>query len=176
MPGDAELRPWERQPAEDDEQWRCFQNFRDQVPPRRMAHAGVKRAADLSTWYNDHRWKERAAAYDRHLDEIRREQREAIHKLTEQERATRQLGQLAMVQDIIDLELSKLWADAKRSEAFGLVKVSDLNKLLNSAITLERLVRGQSTENVAVDIDLEKLSVEELRELRELQDKMGRGE
>jgi hypothetical protein len=168
-----ELLAWERQPSEDDEAWKAFQSYRDQTPPRRMIHAAVKRTEKLSHWYNEHAWGERVAAYDRRLDAIRREQREAILKEDEKDRAARQLGQLKAVQDILDLELAKLTRDARASEAFGLVKVSDLNKLLANAITLERLIRGQSTENVSqADIDLDALSPDELRQLRELQQKM----
>jgi hypothetical protein len=170
---ECEVLPWERQPSEGEEEWQAFRNYRDQAPPRRIQHVYVRRTADVSKWSADHCWSERVAAYDRHLDEERRTVREAVLKESEKERAARQLGQLKSVQDIIDLELAKLWRDAKNSEAFGLVKVNDLNKLMANAITLERLIRGQSTENVAsTDVDLENLSPDELRQLRELQQKM----
>jgi len=164
---------WERQASEDDEAWKAFQSYRDQTPPRRIIHAAVKRTEKLSEWYNAFAWAERVAAYDRHLDALRRQTREAILKETEKERAARQLGQLKMVQDIIDIELAKLWRDAKATEAFGLIKPNDLNKLLANVITLERLVRGQSTENVAhAHVNLDALSPDELRQLRALQQKI----
>lgn len=167
-----EIQAWERQASETDESWTAFQSYRDQTPPRRMHHAAVRRTEMLSTWYNDHQWAERVAAYDRHLDAIRRATREAVLLEDEKDRAARQLGHLKGVQDIIDLELAKLWRDAKATEAFGLVKVSDLNRLLANAITLERLIRGQSTEQVNVDVNLDNLTPEELRQLRDLQRKM----
>jgi len=169
-----EVLPWERQPSEDDESWKAFQSYRDQTPPRRMYHAAVKRTSMVSQWYNNHAWAERAAAYDRHLDALRRQTREAILAETEKDRAARQLGQIKMVQDIIDHELAKLWRDTKATEAFGTVKVNELNKLMANAITLERLIRGQSTENVAVDVDLDNLTPEELRTMRALQQKIGK--
>ncbi len=172
------LRPWERQPEENDDHWKSFQQYRDQTPPRRIVHVGAKRREDVLRWYNEFRWKDRCDAYDRYLDDMRREQREAILKENEKERASRQLAQIKSVQDIVDRELAKLDRDTRESPAFGTVKVSELNKLIANTITLERLVRGESTENVghaASDLDLEVLSVEELRQWQELHKKMKKG-
>jgi hypothetical protein len=169
----AEVQAWERQPSEDDEAWKAFQSYRDQTPPRRAHQAAVKRTEMLSRWYNDHAWAERVAAYDRHLDAIRRETREALLKEDERDRAARQLAHIKGMQDIVDLEIAKLSRDARSTEAFGLVKVSELNKLMSNIIQCERLIRGQSTENVGVlDADLENLTPDELRQLSELRKKM----
>lgn len=168
-----EIFAWERQPSENDEAWEAFRSYRDQTPPRRTRHAAVKRSEKIVEWYNTHAWAERCAAYDRHLDDMRRKTREELLAEDEKERAAHQLGQLKMCQDIIDNELAKLWRDTKASEAFGTMKVNELTKLLEKAITLERLIRGQTTENIgAADGDLANLTPEELRQMRALQQKM----
>lgn len=172
MPG--EPLQWERQAGEDEEAWGAFQRYRDQTPPRRVIHAAAKRTELLSRWYNEHAWRERVAAYDVHLDAIRRETREAVLKEDEKSRAARQLGQLKMVQDILDRELAKLWKESTEAVPFGTIKVGELNKLMANAITLERLIRGESTENhAAVSVELDKLTPDELRQLRALRAKMG---
>jgi hypothetical protein len=167
-----EVLAWERQPGETEEEWDAFRAYRDQLPPRRMMHAVVKSTAKVSRWYNANRWAERTAAYDRHLDAIVRSEREKLLAETTQERAAKQIAKLQLVYSIVDRELRKLEEDSRKTSAFGLVKVNDLNKLLANAITLERLIRGESTENKAVvDVNLDALSVEELRQYRELQEK-----
>jgi hypothetical protein len=169
----VEVQPWERQPGEPEEPWRAFQAYRDQVPPRGLGRIYLKEGSSVRLqWFNEWRWQERAVSFDRHTDAIRVAEREEVLKQNEKERTARQLGQIKAVQDIIDRELAKLARDTEKTEAFGLVKVSELNKLLANAITLERLIHGESTQNVDVDVNLDNLSPEELRQLRDLQKKM----
>jgi hypothetical protein len=164
---------WEKQVGEPDEAWQAFQNYRDQTPPRRWTNAAVKRHADISRWYNEWKWGERCEAYDRHLDAMRRATREAILKEDEKDRAARQLAQIKTVQDIVDRELAKLDKETRETAGFGYVKVTELNKLLVNSITLERLIRGQATDKVDVDVNLDALSPDDLRTLLELRKKMG---
>lgn len=168
--------PWDKLDAETDDAWGAFRNYRDQLPPRRLKQCSIMRLEVLSRWYNQYNWHDRVTAYDRHLDKIRRDEREAIIKTDEKERAGRQLALLAGVQDLLDRELEKLLADSNATEAWGLLKVGEWNTLLESKIKLERLIHGESTEKTEVTVDFSKLTIDELRTLRALEKKLHGGE
>jgi hypothetical protein len=174
MTSAAEVKAWERQDGEPDAAYDAFKGYVFQAPPRRLIHTSVKlRTSEVSALFNEWRWAERALAYDRHVASIALEEREALLREDERDRTAAHLRMLKGVQQVINREIAKLVRDTEKSEAFGTVKVSDLNKLLNTAITLERLVHGESTANVAaVDASLERLTLDELRELQRLQAKL----
>lgn len=174
MPTSSEPRAWDRQDGESEGAYEAFKGYVYQTPPRRLVHSSVKHGtAQLSELYNEWRWQERALAYDRHVQAIRDAEKEAVLKEDERDRMAGQLKMLKGIQQIANREIAKLVRDCEKSEAFGTVRVSDLNKLVGQAITLERLIHGESTSNVGVvDANLEKLSLDELRELQRLQAKM----
>lgn len=174
VPTVVEFRPWDRQPEETEDEYTTFYGYLHQAPPRRLLHCtarmGTGRLYQVAADWN---WGVRVAAYDRHVHEIREQEREALLREDERSRTATHLSMLKGVQQVVQRELAKLVRDTAKSEAFGTVRVSDLNKLLTQSVTLERLVRGESTENVAmVDVDITRLTVDELRELQRLQAKM----
>lgn len=173
-PDDKDVHPWERQDGEPDTAYQAFQGYFLQVPPRRMAHASVRHStAELSRLYNEWRWEERATAYDRHVQRIRQAERDAMLQQDEKERLAKMVAVLETTGEIISREMAKLLRDSLATEASGLVRPGDLNKLLGQWVTLQRLIHGESTENVAtVDARLENLTPEELRTLRELHEKL----
>lgn len=172
MTGDA-VRLWERQPEEPEAAFEAFKGYVYQSAPRRLAYASVKAGTgQLSAWYNEWRWQERATAWDRHTQRIRDDEKEALIKQDEKARLAKMLTVLEGAGEVINREMAKLLRDCMRSEMFGLVKVADLNKLMGTWITMQRLLHGESTENVAINADLQRLSVDELRALQSLQAKM----
>jgi hypothetical protein len=168
------VEPWERQDEEPETAYTAFKGYVYQTPPRRLVHSSaVQGTAQLSSLFNEWRWAERALAYDRHVQKIRDAEREALIKEDEKTRMASQLTMIKGLQQIANREITKLLRDTERSEAFGTVRVSELNKMIAAAITLERLIRGESTENVGmVDVNVQKLTIDELRELQRLQAKM----
>lgn len=174
----SSVEPWERQDGESELAYEAFRGYVLQTPPRRMAHASVKHsAAELSKLYNEWRWEERALAYDRHVDRIRMAEREKLISQDEKDRLAKWMVVLETTGEVLSREMAKLLRDSQQSVASGLIKPGDLNKLLNTWITMQRLIHGQSTENVAtVDPALEKLTVEELRELQRLHAKLAEGD
>ncbi len=170
----VEVRPWDRQDGETELQFEAFQGYLRQSVPRRLAHSSVRfGTADLSRLYSEWRWSERVLAFDRHVSRIRDEEREALIKQDEKERTAKMLGMLEGVGEVLNREISKLLRDSLATEASGLVKPSELNKLLGTYITMQRLIHGESTENVTIaDAKLERLSVEEIRELQRIHAKM----
>lgn len=170
----AEVQPWERQDGEPELAYEAFKGYCFQTPPRRLAHSSVRHSsAQLSALYNEWRWQERSLAWDRHVEKIRVEEKEALLRQDEKERLAKMVAVLETAGEVISREMSKLLRDSLATEAYGLVRPSDLNKLLTQWITLQRLIHGESTENVSVaDARLENLSPDELRTLRELHSKL----
>jgi len=167
------VNAWERQDGEPEAAYEAFKGYVYQLPPRRLVHSSVKHgSAELSALYNDWRWSERALAYDRHVQKIRDEERDALLRQDEKERTASQIALLKGLEEVANRELAKLINDSKNTQVSGLVKVADLNKMVGQIILMRRLIHGESTENVDVNVDLKKLSVEELRELQRLQAKM----
>jgi len=169
-----EVRPWERQDGETELEYEAFKGYVYQRPPRRLAHSSVKHgAAQLSELYNRWHWPERCLAYDRHVQRIRDDEREALLRQDAKERMAKIVGVLETTGEIISREAAKLLRDSLEAEASGLLKPADLNKLMNTWITMQRLIHGESTENVSIeDASLKNLSVEELLEFQRLRAKL----
>ena len=177
MASGDDLRPWERQDGESEAAYEAFKGYVYQTPPRRLAHASVKHGtAELSELYNEWRWKERALAWDRHCQRIRDDEKEELLKQDEKGRLAKMVAALETVGEILSREMAKLLRDSLVTEGGGLVKPSELNKLMNTWMTMQRLIHGESTENVVVsDARLENLSPDELREYLRLHAKLEAG-
>lgn len=173
-----EVQTWERQDDEPENAYEAFKGYCFQTPPRRLAHSSVKfSTSELSKLFNEWRWKERSLAWDRHTDRIRLDEREALIKQDEKDRLAKWMTVLETTGEILSREMAKLLRDSQETQASGLIKPSDLNKLMATWIQMQRLIHGQSTENVAVDdARLENLTLDELRELHRLQEKIAPGE
>ena len=79
--------PWERQPNETPKAYAAFCVYRRMGPEKRSLEAVAAKArkgrgrgagipGHISEWSRTHRWVERAAAYDDHLDAVRRKAEE----------------------------------------------------------------------------------------------------
>jgi hypothetical protein len=109
------------------------------------------------------------------MDHVRREEREALLRQTEQERTAKAVAMLEGAETLFNRELSKLTEESHASD-FSTINVNGLTKLMTKIIELRRLVHGQSTETIEHkgDCDLSKLSLDELRAWRELQAKVSK--
>lgn len=172
------VQPWERQDGEPELAYDAFKGYCFQTPPRRLKHSSVRHStSELSALFNEWRWEERVLAWDRNVERIRVKEREELLKQDEKDRMAKWQAMLESTGELVSREMAKLLRESESSQMSGLVKPSDLNKLMVSWITMQRLIHGQSTENVDVkDERLEKLSLEELRELQRLHAKMADGE
>lgn len=168
----TEVRAWERQDNEPDEAWSAFRNFRDMLPPRRIRSAAPKDSSILQRWASEWRWRERALAYDRHIDAQVVEERASVLKQNEEHRVAKQLSILLDAEDLAGSELRKLLAAASQGEGVGLLKPSDVVKILETSIKYQRLIRGEATERVETAQDLSRLSIQELELLKALEEKI----
>lgn len=169
----APPEPWERQASESDEAWLSFRAYRDMVPDeRKITNAAAKSTATLSKWYRDHNWEERVRAHDAKFDKIRIEEREQIYRRKAREIAIDHMVMLSNARDLVARELNKFAEVSRETDAIGLVKVAELTKLFELVVKLDRLVRGETTENVgSTAIDYSALDPEELDKLNELLEK-----
>lgn len=175
--------PWERLPCDTEDSWPAFVAYRDALPPRKLLRPGSAGAkgitaptSQIATWYKEHSWRERVAAYDSHLDAIRREEREGLLAVSERDSCAAHMSMLADARELVSRELSYLVESARKTDMPGLLKPGDLNKMLDSVVRLERLLRGQATDRTenGPTLDYSKLSLDELRTLEALQRKAAR--
>lgn len=163
--------PWERQDYDTEESWPLFVAYRDQTRPRRGVLSAFRgRPVDpvkVARWYREFFWKERAAAYDDHLDEIRRAEIEAMHAEQAREVAAKHMALLADAREVSARELQKLLARAQESQ-LEILKPRDLIRLMETTVRFDRLVRGESTDNIDTGPDLSHVDDERLAEIERL--------
>lgn len=165
---------WERLPVEDDDAWGAFSGYLGMHPRERsVKRAGSYGTARKTAWYRDHNWEDRCAAYDKHMFAIVQKEREELFKRSAKEMAQEHASMLADVRDLGARELAK-WNEASRLSdvpGMGGTKLKDVVKIVETAIKLQRLVNGETTENVGGGLDLTKLSEEEAETLFALMQK-----
>ncbi len=146
--------PWERQPYDTEDSWPIFLAYRDQTPPRRgvlsMLQTRRHDPIKIARWAREHFWRERAAEFDRHLDEIRIRTREAALAQSSQEVAAEHMAILSRLRDVATQEAEKLLATVRESDG-EVLRTRDLIRLVEGVTKLDRLVRGESTERVDVE-------------------------
>lgn len=161
--------PWERQASETEEAWLAFRAYREMIPQeRRIKHAATKAIPTLSKWYRDHSWEERCKAYDAKFDKIDVEERERMYRRKAKEIAIDHMSMLSNARELVQRELTKLLETSRQSEMHGLIKPRELQGLFEMVIKLDRLVRGETTENVGTTIDYSGLNPDELETLEKL--------
>lgn len=179
--GEKHPRPlWERQPQDSNESWPYFRAYRDLTGTRqlrrvRLAVTGATAPPmeQLKEWYDAHGWKERVAAYDAHMDALFQEEKEALLKQSARDMAAEHLAIVQDAAEIAQRGLEALVQAARENEAVGLLKPGELIKLMEAAIKLGRLVKGEATERgeSKSTLDFSGHTVQELRQLAALRDK-----
>jgi hypothetical protein len=179
---DVEIQPWDRQPGESSKAFEAFCLYRDMGTERsirKVAQNLSKSTTLIRGWSSKYNWVERATLYDAELDRQAREKRQ---------------------KEILEMRdrHAKLATQLLTKAAKGLLKLSDedisandVARLVEVGAKLERLSRGESTENVnqktegtveaklkgevtihPTEIDLSKLSDEELMQFEGLLEKL----
>jgi hypothetical protein len=160
--------PWERQPGEAVKAFRAFVAYRDD-DDRSLVKVGreLGRSPQLiERWSKRWRWVERVASWADHLDaEKRRARVRAIEELEERH------AQLA--KSTLNLVVKELIR--RQSQPLERMSVTEMARLFEVSVKVERLALGADTERVAVEhsgevetrakIDLSKLSNETLDRL-----------
>lgn len=168
----ADRQPWERQEGESEEAFRGFTAYRDQPVPRSLARVSGARMNVQVEWCAIWKWRERAAAWDAHLDRIRLAEKEELVRQNGKELAAEHMRLLKNVRDVAQIEAEK-FANVALSSDLPSIKIAELAKLTEIVVKLDRLVRGESTENTSNEtkVDLSSASIDALREAQEALEK-----
>lgn len=134
--------PWERQDDETPKAWGAFVVYRDMGPRRSLRRVQSEEGtalAQLGQWSSRYRWVERAAAWDGHLDLIRRqEQVDAVRNMRERHATTAR-----KLLDVAVDSLEKRLSEAEVEEA-PLLATYDILRYVVEAAKLERLALGEA--------------------------------
>lgn len=168
-------KPWERQPFDTEVSWPLFQRYLLSWP--RDLQSLIKGARPPYTWGQlqdvawSCGWALRAQAYDLH----RYAQIRGIKEQAEVDDARASFRIRTRMQTIVETELERLSKlqdeNEKRGDSMGVLMTREIARMAEASFKMDRLLRGQTTENVQPSTDLSHLSVEDLRELRRLQKK-----
>lgn len=166
--------PWTRQPFDHEKAWSAFVVFRDSVSPRSLltvAKATGNSIAELKDWSINFGWNERVNVYDRWLDIRRSEQVSALINEDALERATRHIAHLRQVQSLIEASLNDWIRQSVLTGRSVIEKPKDAMIMLKQCIELERMIAGEASNSSGLEeseLDLGKLSIDQLDTLREL--------
>ena len=147
--------PWERQPEETNKAWNAFRIYRDMDPAERSTEKvrkviGCNTARHLETWSSQYNWVSRAGAYDAHMDELKRNQRER-ERLAASERRIQLAKNMQLVGGAKIQEIGKKIQDAlSKGEALPAISLKDAAALIDAGVKLERLEAGLTTGNTGL--------------------------
>lgn len=169
---------WTRQPCDTDARWYAFQAYRDQEQPRSLRRL----AEDLDVsqrlvekYSAEDAWGARVFEFDRWTDSIRVEAMLELMNEDARARGARHVELLRNMQESA-AHVVRGWLRRIRNNpeaALHEFSPNDVTRMVKTAITLERLVHGESTENVdnKHGFDLSRLSIEEIETMRMLEAK-----
>lgn len=159
--------PWERQRGEGEREWTCFKTYRD-MNPRNLHNCGMVgqirvASAELSAWYRKWSWDARVEAYDVLTDRIVQAQRKRQLEQSVDDINADNLAILGTLRKFLSLEAGKYLEASADGGSIGLIKPADLKGLIEAVIKMQRLIHGETTENVGVETDLSDMPMDELR-------------
>lgn len=169
------LPVWTKQPYETDAEFVSFQAYRDAKPPRRLVgRPGAGSTAELSRMFRENNWTIRVQAYDLYMDHVFLTEKEEFLKQSARDLSAQHMAILHTSRQLVQRELDKMLEASTRSDAVGLLSGGQITAMMDATVKLDRLIKGESTESVEVKQDLSALSVDELKQLRELTKKMSK--
>jgi len=145
---EEEKHEWDRQPAESSRAYRFFSEYRSMGPDRSLvklreqAKVGGRSVSVrlLERWSAKWHWVMRSQRYDDHLlyqDRLRQEKER-------KDMVTRHAKIAVLSQNLVVKGIEKLVADVEQGKRD--LTASDASRLLDVAVRIERLSRGEPTE------------------------------
>jgi len=160
-------KAWEFQPGIDtDDSFAVFSYWLVLPPPRDLriaARACQRTPQQVSRWANADLWRERAQEYDKLLNDSRRAELEKLYKQDGAAVALEWLEPITTAKGFIKEQLEKFQIEGSDREGVR-IKPNELSRLFQVVFQAERLLRGQATEITSDELDLSKLTDEELAE------------
>lgn len=167
--------PWNRQPFDGPEAWPAFLSYLKMPRPRSvqaLAHRLGLPYEKMRKWYRDNGWKLRTKAFEDHIQNNWNDAVVATVVSSAEEVAERHLSIVRKGLELAHDQVDKLLNAAKQDMMHGLLTPSETIRLLETCIKLERLVMGDSTGKLDVNLDLSALNEEELITLQQAQQKL----
>ena len=147
---------WERREGETAKAWNAFRIYRDMDPADRSVSKtktklGVGTTPHVDMWCSKFQWVSRAGAYDEHMDELKRNQRER-ERLAASDRRVQIAKNMQLVGGAAVQELGKKIQEALQAgEPIPKISLKDATAIINAGVQIERLESGESTQNVAIE-------------------------
>ncbi len=168
---------WHRQHGEGEEAWTKFVAYRDSPRPRRMVRPGAGNTAELYDLSKEWGWFQRVEAYDVYMDKVRLREVEYWVKQDAREVTAEHMAMLRDAREFVTIEMHRILERAKKSSIDGTLKATEVIRITEMVLKYDRLLRNQTTENSGVqvaptDVNYEELSIEDLREMRAMNEKM----
>jgi hypothetical protein len=161
-------KPWARQPFDDDASYVAFQTYL--ADSRRLAETG-ERPLPPKVWrlnWEIHAWRQRALAYDAHLNDRIRETHEA--EVIDASVRHARIG--LRFQALSEKELAKL--EKASATDIPAIREGTILRYAERGIAIEREAVGQAPPQ-RDDLDLSRLTLDELRLFHELAKKASQG-
>ncbi len=160
--------PWERQSGESPASFEVFQRYLAMGSARNISELGRQEGRDLGGLAHEHRWTARADAWARYVDEVRSEA--VLDEVAEMARRHIRAANIG-IEDLLD-QLGKLRAkhsDSQRAE----MRHQEIARALEVYTKVERLARGEPTDRVVQNMDVSRMTQEEVDQLAALLEKAG---
>jgi hypothetical protein len=170
--------PWLRQPCDTATSWPWASEFINAGPSRSLATLAKRdgcpwTANQLGLVAHEGLWRERALAWDTHLRDLRVMTIEAVVEEDARSLAKKHGKPLAMMRGLAERELELLTEAQRKSNILGIINPGLIVRMLETAIKYERLLIGEVTDRVqTAGPDLSKLSIEEIRALKDIATKL----
>ena len=142
---DEEKQAWDRQPGESSKAYAHFCIYREMGPDRsvrKMSDLGECKAVvgQLWRWSSRWNWVERCKRYDDHL-----EYQDRVQQEKERREMHKRHAKIAVLgQNIVVREMESLLAKAQKD---GHMTASDVARLMDVTVKVERLARGEPTDS-----------------------------
>lgn len=150
--------PWAQQEGEDDFEYQLFRDFRDQKTKKNRRDSPKWKEPKMIEIIKKNNWEHRARAFDAYDEELRiRAQHAAAVEMNERHADNAQKALTIAMQTIMQYVQTKDNPNPMR------LKPSDAIKLMDVAVKIERLARGEPDSIVHADVDSREISLEDKR-------------
>jgi len=140
------MKPWERQPGERSKAFYAFTIYRDLGYKRSLTKVAGKYStkrklqALINRWSSQHHWVQRVQAYDEHVDRL---------VLKDHEQEVKEMKERHIT---LSLALEVKAAEKLNALSGQDMTVQDAIKAISLGVKLERLTRGQPTEEIKSEV------------------------
>lgn len=160
------MKSWEPQEGESIPAFQAFAEYRDLGVDRSLEAVRQKVGKSsrlLARWSSRWKWVERVKEYEAYMDSLEQKAREKALTKKAEDWATKELEMAALLYDKAKAMLAFPLAQQRSKDGQTIVEparwgMRDAASIAEVGVKMERLARGQSTENVTVDDKRKKLA------------------